>query len=74
LITNPDRRVGLAAQRDGQRALGAAEAVEAALARREVRRPAIPWVDLVVYEANVRGFTMRHPDLSAAERGPARTE
>jgi glycogen operon protein len=43
--------------------------VEAPAARRVFRRPAKPWSDLVVYEANVRGFTMRHPDLSEAERG-----
>jgi glycogen operon protein len=29
----------------------------------------IPWAEQVIYEANVRGFTMRHPDLSASERG-----
>jgi len=46
--------------------------VEAPAARRQIRRPAIPWSDLVVYEANVRGFTMRHPALSDAERGRLR--
>ena len=25
------------------------------------RRPAVPWADTVIYEAHVRGFTMRHP-------------
>lgn len=34
-----------------------------------VRRPVVPWSNTVIYEANVRGYTMRHPDLSEAERG-----
>jgi len=29
----------------------------------------IPWAEMIIYEANVRGFTMRHPDLTEAERG-----
>jgi len=28
-----------------------------------------PWRETIVYEANVRGYTMRHPDLDDAERG-----
>jgi glycogen operon protein len=31
--------------------------------------PRIPWTDRVIYELNLRGFTMRHPDLPGAERG-----
>jgi glycogen operon protein len=31
--------------------------------------PAIPWGEAVIYEANVRGYTMRHPDIPDAERG-----
>tara|TARA_R110002049_G_scaffold54869_1_gene152323 strand:- start:721 stop:2844 length:2124 start_codon:yes stop_codon:yes gene_type:complete len=30
------------------------------------------WEDSVIYEANVRGFTMRHPDLTERERGTFR--
>jgi len=37
--------------------------------QRQWRRPGVKWSDMVIYEANVRGYTMRHPDLSAAERG-----
>jgi isoamylase len=33
------------------------------------RRPDIPWTDTIIYEANVRGFTMRHPGVPDAERG-----
>ena len=37
--------------------------------RRAAGRPAVPWSNTVVYEANVRGFTMRHPDIPEHERG-----
>ncbi|MDX1500409.1 MAG: glycogen debranching protein GlgX [Woeseiaceae bacterium] len=33
------------------------------------RRPAVPWAETIFYEANVRGYTMRHPALAEAERG-----
>lgn len=32
-------------------------------------RPAIPWQDTILYEMNVRAFTMRHPDVPEAIRG-----
>jgi len=32
-------------------------------------RPRIPWSDMVFYETNVRGYTMRHPDVPEADRG-----
>ena len=31
--------------------------------------PSIPWSETVIYEANVRGFTMRHPSLTKSDRG-----
>jgi isoamylase len=31
-----------------------------------------PWEQSIIYEANVRGFTMRHPELSAEDRGTFR--
>ena len=31
--------------------------------------PRIPWEQTIVYELNVRGYTMRHPELGDAERG-----
>ncbi len=34
-----------------------------------VAAPRIPWSDMVIYEANVRGYTMRHPDIPEHERG-----
>lgn len=34
-----------------------------------VNSPWIPWKESIIYEANVRGFTMRHPGIPEAERG-----
>ncbi len=33
------------------------------------RPPMVPWADTVVYEAHVRGLTMRHPDVPEHLRG-----
>ncbi len=33
------------------------------------RPPRVPWCDTVIYEAHVRGLTMRHPDIPPQERG-----
>ena len=33
------------------------------------RRPRVPWRDTVIYELNVRGYTMRCPELTELERG-----
>jgi isoamylase len=32
-------------------------------------RPRIPWSETVVYESNVRGYTMQHPDVRRKHRG-----
>ena len=40
--------------------------------RHEFQRPAVPWSGAIIYEANVRGYTMRHPDIPEAERGRLR--
>lgn len=34
-----------------------------------VRKVRVRWADTIFYEANVRGFTMRHPAVSREERG-----
>ena len=39
------------------------------LATRPGSRPRIPWSKTVIYETNVRGYSMRHPDVSDRERG-----
>ena len=33
------------------------------------RPPAVPWHETVIYELHVRGFSMRHPGVPAAQRG-----
>ena len=33
------------------------------------RPPRVPWADTIIYEAHVKGFTMRHPDVPEALRG-----
>jgi isoamylase len=33
------------------------------------RRPGIPWADTIIYEAHVRGFTVRHPEVAPHQRG-----
>ena len=37
--------------------------------RSDWARPRIPWSEMVLYETNVRGYTMRHPDIPEHERG-----
>ena len=32
-------------------------------------RPRIPWSEMIFYETNVRGYTMRHPAVPEADRG-----
>ena len=32
-------------------------------------RPQIPWSETIIYECNLRGYTMRHPDVSQSDRG-----
>ena len=40
--------------------------------RHAFKRPPVPWSDMIIYEANVRGFTMTHPDVPPADRGRLR--
>jgi isoamylase len=35
----------------------------------EDRRPTVPWADTIIYEAHVRGYTMRHPEVPPHQRG-----
>jgi glycogen operon protein len=35
----------------------------------KTQRPNIPWAESIFYEANVRGYTMRHPDVAESDRG-----
>jgi glycogen operon protein len=43
--------------------------VSAPLGIRMSPRPGIPWSKTVIYETNLRGYTMRHPAVPDAERG-----
>ncbi len=43
--------------------------IEAAFSWGGDRRPDVPWNETVIYELNVRGFTMRHPEVPEALRG-----
>lgn len=42
--------------------------------RSELPQPhvGVPWEETIIYEANVRGYTMRHPSVSESERGTFR--
>jgi glycogen operon protein len=46
--------------------------VAGASADRPAPGPWIPWAEAIVYEANVRGFTMRHPAVPESDRGKFR--
>ncbi len=46
--------------------------VDAPLEKAESHRPAISWSDVVIYEANVRGYTMTHPGVPESDRGKFR--
>jgi isoamylase len=35
----------------------------------EDRHPGVPWADTIIYEAHVRGVTMRHPEVPPHQRG-----
>jgi isoamylase len=43
--------------------------VVAASPLRQPSGVSVPWADTVIYEANVRGYTMLHPAVAKAERG-----
>jgi len=43
--------------------------VHGSAAKLTARRPRIPWAEMIIYEANVRGYTMLHPDIPERERG-----
>ncbi|MCI0517560.1 MAG: glycogen debranching protein GlgX, partial [Woeseiaceae bacterium] len=46
--------------------------VIASRAARVHRKPGIPWSKTILYEANVRGYTMRHPGVPQSDRGTFR--
>jgi glycogen operon protein len=46
--------------------------VSGSLTPLSAQRPRIPWADTIIYEANVRGYTMAHPEVTENERGKFR--
>jgi isoamylase len=56
-------------RRDSAHAMPRSKIIDSAFTWGEDRRPEVPWHDTVIYEMHVRGFTMRHPDVSPALRG-----
>src|SRR4051812_48932149 len=43
--------------------------VDPAVEAHDVPKPRTPWAETVIYEAHVKGLTMRHPDVDAELRG-----
>jgi glycogen operon protein len=56
-------------RRDSARALPKCRVVDPSFSWGDDRRPATPWSATVIYEAHLRGFTMRHPALPVPLRG-----
>jgi isoamylase len=58
----PDRR-------DNARYMPKSRVVDTAFTWGDDRRPNVPWSETVVYEAHVRGYTMRNPGVAVQYRG-----
>ena len=56
-------------RRDSAPFMPKARVIETAFSWGADRRPDVPWNETVIYELNVRGFTMRHPEVPEAQRG-----
>ncbi len=56
-------------RRDNARGMPKCQVVDTAYTWGEERRPDTPWNRTILYEAHVRGLTMRHPDLPPHHRG-----
>ena len=56
-------------RRDSAPFMPKARVIETAFSWGADRRPDVPWNEAVIYELNVRGFTMRHPDVPEDQRG-----
>ncbi len=55
--------------RDSAEYLPKCRVVDSAFTWGDDRRPGVPWHDMVIYELNTRGFTRRHPEVPAPQRG-----
>ena len=56
-------------RRDSASAMPKAKIIDPAFTWGNDRPPDVPWHDMVIYELNVRGFTMRHPEVPPSLRG-----
>jgi isoamylase len=56
-------------RRDNARGMPKCRVVDRAFTWGDDRPPRVPWSDIVVYEAHVRGMTMRHPEVGPQLRG-----
>ncbi len=56
-------------RRDSANAMPKCKIIDSAFTWGEDRRPDVPWHDMVIYELQVRGFTIQHPDVPPALRG-----
>lgn len=56
-------------RRDNARHMPKCRVVDHTFTWGDDRRPGIPWSETVIYEANVRGLTMRHPGVPTPLRG-----
>ena len=54
-------------RRDNARYMPKCRVVEPAFTWGQDHRPSVPWSDTVVYEAHVRGLSIRHPDLPGGQ-------
>ena len=66
---DPDRPDDPAALSSSDSAPFVPKAVVVGERTRPKRGPHIPWAETILYETHVRGYTMRHPAVPAAERG-----
>ena len=56
-------------RRDSAPGMPKCKVIDPAFTWGEDRRPNVPWNEMVIYEAHVRGFTIRHPEVPPALRG-----
>ena len=56
-------------RRDSAPGMPKCKVIDPAFTWGEDRRPNVPWNEMVIYEAHVRGLTIRHPEVPPALRG-----
>lgn len=56
-------------RRDNARGMPKCRVIDPAFTWGLERRPRVPWTDTIIYEAHVRGQTLRHPDIAPTSRG-----